>query len=71
MEEYKTRMVKEYQELREKYQKLHKTLVKHDAGTLEFKLNCPAELLKEQASTMGKYLYILEERAEIEGIELE
>lgn len=70
MEDYKERMKIEYQQVKERYNKLHKMLVKHDAGKLEFTPTCPIELLKEQASAMGKYLYILEVRAEIEDIEL-
>ena len=31
---------------------------------------CSLELLKEQASYMGRYLYTLEVRAEIEGVKL-
>lgn len=71
MEAYKERMILEYRQLKEKYEKLHKMLVKHDAGKLEFTPTCPIELLREQASVMGKYLYILEERAVIEDINLE
>ena len=70
MEDYKVRMVSEYKELKEKYNKLHSMLVKHDAKKLGFKFNCPVELLREQCGYMGKYLYILEVRAEIEGIDL-
>ena len=69
MEEYKERMVKEYTELRERYTKLHKMLIKHDAGQLEFKINCPIGLLREQASIMDRYLNILEMRAIIERVE--
>lgn len=50
--------------------KLHKMLVKYDAGTLEFKPTCPIELLRKQKSTMGEYLNILEIRAEIEKVTL-
>ena len=71
MNDYKDRMVHEYKELKIKYQKLHKMLVKYDAGTLDFNLSCPVELLRKQKSIMGKYLNILEIRAEIEGIDLE
>ena len=70
MEDYKERMKIEYQQVKERYDKLHKMLVKHDAGKPEFISTCPIELLKEQASAMGRYLYILEVRAEIEDIEL-
>lgn len=68
--DYKERMRNEYIELKDKYDKLHRMLVKYDAGKLDFALNCPIELLREQAATMGKYLYILETRALIEGVEL-
>ena len=70
MEDYKVRMKNEYAELRGKYDKLHKMLVKYDAGKLGFELNCPVQLLRDQAAAMGKYLYILETRALIEGVEL-
>ena len=63
-------MVNEYKEVKERYEKLHRMLVKHDAGKLEFTPTCPIDLLREQASVMGRYLYILEERAVIEDIEL-
>lgn len=68
MEDYKYRMVQEYRELKAKYNALHKMIVKYEAGTLGFKLNCPIDLLKEQKGIMGKYLNILEIRSEIEGV---
>ena len=68
--DYKERMRNEYIELKDKYEKLHRMLVMHDAGKLDFTPHCPIELLREQAATMGKYLYILETRALIEGVEL-
>ena len=70
MEPWKERMVQEYKELKERYTKLHKMLVKYDAGKLEFEPKCPIDLLREQAGAMGKYLYILEVRAVIENVEL-
>lgn len=68
MEAYKQRMKVEYKDLKDKYDKLHKMLVKAEAGTLDFKLSCPIDLLKKQASLMGQYLNVLEVRSEIEGI---
>ena len=68
--DYKERMRNEYIELKDKYDKLHRMLVKYDAGKLDFTPSCPIELLREQAATMGKYLYILETRALREGGEL-
>lgn len=70
MEEYKIRFVNEYKELKNRYQKLHNMLVRFDAGKLDFTPTCPIQLLREQAAVMGKYLYILEERAVIEDIDL-
>lgn len=70
MEPWKERMVQEYGELKDRYTKLHKMLVKFDAGKLEFEPKCPVDLLRKQASVMGRYLYILEVRALIEGVEL-
>lgn len=68
--DYKERMVAEYKALKERYGKLRMMLVKYDAGKLEFTPTCPIGLLREQAATMGRYLYILEERALIEEIDL-
>ena len=70
MEDYKLRFVAEYCDLEDKYQKLHKMLVKYDAGKLEFTPTCPIDLLRKQASIMGQYLYVLETRAQIEDIKL-
>lgn len=70
-EKYKERFLIEYKETKERYDKLHKIIVKYTAGKLDFKLNCDIELLKEQAKYMGNYLFILEVRAEIEGVDLD
>jgi N-acetylmuramoyl-L-alanine amidase len=67
---YVERMKAEYRELKERYDKLHRIVVKYDAGTLDFTPTCPIELLKKQAKAMGEYLYVLEVRAEIEGVAL-
>ena len=68
--DYKERFKGEYLQTKIRYEKLHHMIVKYDAGTLEFTPTCPIELLKEQKSHMGRYLYYLEVRAEIEGIKL-
>lgn len=70
MESYKLRMINEYRELKEKYDKLYRMLVKYDAGKLDFIPTCPIDLLRKQASLMGQYLYVLETRAVIEGVNL-
>ena len=67
---YVSRMIAEYHELKDKYTKLHRMLVKHEAGTLDFEPTCPIELLEHQANVMDEYLHTLEVRAEIENVEL-
>ena len=68
--DYQERFKAEYYQTRIRYEKLHKMVVKYEAGTLNFTPKCSIELLKEQKKHMGCYLYSLEVRAEIEGIEL-
>ena len=68
--DYKERFQAEYRQTKIRYDKLHAMIVKADAGKLEFELTCPLELLKRQAAAMGQYLYCLEVRAQIEGVEL-
>ena len=69
-EDYKDRFKAEYYQTKIRYDKLHKMVVKMEAGTLEFEPTCGIDLFKEQLAYMGKYLYVLEVRAQIEGIEL-
>lgn len=67
---WQERFEQEYAYVKSKYERLHRMIVKYEAGTLDFKPNCSLEILKRQAAAMGSYLYILEMRSEIEGIEL-
>ena len=67
---YKQRFINEYVELKDRYNKLHKMLVKYDAGKLEFTPTCPIDMLRKQKSLMGQYLNVLEIRAMIEDVEL-
>lgn len=67
-DDYKKRVLGEYLELKERYDKLHKLLIKHEAGTLDFSLSCPIGLLERQCTLMGQYLKVLEIRMEIEDI---
>jgi hypothetical protein len=67
---YKDRFLVEYAELKDRYTKLHRMIVKYDAKTLDFTPTCPIDLLRQQKSLMGQYLNVLEIRAEIEGITL-
>ena len=66
---YKLRFAAEYFQTKIRYDKLHKMLIKYEAGTLTFEPKCSLELLTEQAAHMYIYLKCLEVRAEIEGIE--
>lgn len=68
--DFKDRVIAEYWQTKIRYNKLHRMIIKHDAGTLEFELNCPIDLLRGQAGVMGNYLEYLEIRAEIEKIDL-
>ena len=69
--DWKERFVQEYKELEERYNKLHRMIIKYEAGTLDFTPNCSLGLLKEQEMYMGEYLRVLEIRSEIENIDLE
>lgn len=68
---YEHRFRAEYHQTKTRYERLHKIVVKAEAGTLDFKLSCDIDLLKKQKMFMGNYLYCLEVRAEIEGVDLE
>ena len=69
-EDYKDRFKAEYLQLKMRYNKLHNMVVKYEADKLEFKPSCNIELLKKQKAAMGNYLYYLEVRAQVEGIDL-
>ena len=68
--DWQIRFRQEYEQLKIRHFKLHKMLVKLEAGTLEFEPKCPAELLKHQEEVMAEYLRILETRAEFEKVSL-
>lgn len=70
-EDYKERFKAEYWQTKIRYERLHNICVKAQAGTLDFELTCPLQLLDHQRSCMGGYLRDLEVRAEIEGISLQ
>lgn len=70
-EDYKDRFKAEYYQTKIRYDKLHRMCVKLEAGTLDFIPDCPIELLKKQKSAIGNYLYLLEIRAQIEGIDID
>ena len=70
MTAYQVRFVKEYDDLCTRYMKLNSIINKYEKGTLDFELNCPIEMLKEQAETMWKYIEILWNRSEYEKVDL-
>lgn len=69
-EDYRERFKAEYYQTKIRYDKLHKMIVKMEAGTCDFAPSCSLEVNKEQAKYMGMYLHVLEVRAQIEKIEL-
>ena len=69
-EDYKDRFKAEYLQLKMRYNELHNMVVKYEANKLDFKPSCDIELLKKQKAAMGNYLYCLEVRAQVEGIDL-
>ena len=70
-EDYKERFKADYWQTKTRYNKLHKMIIRYEAGTLNFTRSCPLEVLKEQRRHMGEYLHSLEVRAEIDSIDLE
>lgn len=70
MEDYKKRLISEYNELLKRTRKLGIMLDKYENNKLDFELQCSFELLKAQHHAMLSYLYILYQRATIENIKL-
>ncbi len=64
------RFLAEYWQVRLRYEKLHKIIIKLEAGTLKIKPKTSIEILIKQESLMVQYLHMLEVQAEIEGINL-
>ena len=53
MEDWKRRFIDEYNALKDKYTKLHKTVIKYEAGTLNFEPKCSIEVLKKTKVRYG------------------
>ena len=79
-EDYKNRFKAEYWQTKIRYEKLKAFNTKIEAAEMtryekksveEPKHDCPGHLLRDQQTSMGHYLHILELRAEIEGIDLD
>ena len=52
-DDYKERAKGEYYFVRDKYEKLHRMIIKREANKLDFAPNCPMEQWKAQAAAMG------------------
>lgn len=66
MEAYKERYLKEIQELEHKIARLTLLIHRYDNDLLDFKLNCPIDLLKEQLEVMLCYADVLDRRYKFE-----
>ncbi len=69
-EDFRGRFKAEYWQTKIRHDKLAEMIKKYEAGTLPFAPKCSLELLKKQYVVMSEYLYLLEERARIEEIDL-
>ncbi len=70
-DDYRDRFKAEYYQLSIRREKLINILAREATGTLAFEPSCSINLLGEQVAAMGRYLAILEARAEAEGIILD
>ena len=69
-EDFRDRAKAEYYQLKIRHDRLSDMLTKYREGTLDFTPNCSYDLLHTQLVYMECYMNVLEERAEIEDIEL-
>lgn len=69
-DDYKERFKAEYYQVKIRHEKLETMIEKWDADELNFVPTCPREIYDEQLVYMLNYMYILEHRAELEGIDL-
>lgn len=68
--DYKDRFKAEYEQAKIRHDSLQSMIEKYENGSLDFEPTCEISLLKEQLYRMEGYIYILEARARVEGIEL-
>lgn len=68
--DYKERFQAEYYQLQTRYEKLKAMTEKLDKGELNFTPTCPREIYDSQLAAMKDYLYILEERAKLEDVDI-
>ena len=68
--DWKDRFIAEYLQIKIRYEKLHKLIVRREVGKIEFNTPIPLASWNEQAYYMGMYLHELEKQAVLHGIEL-
>ena len=68
--DYKERFKAEYYQLEYRYEKLKKMLDDWDNDKLSFTPTCDRDIYNTQIVSMGVYLNVLRQRAEIENVEL-
>ena len=68
--DYKDRFKAEFWQLSIRYHKLRDIISRAENNILDFRPQCPLYILRIQLSEMKEYLGTLQERAEIEGIDL-
>lgn len=69
-EDYKDRFIAEYWQVRARFDKLCIMHSRMKDGTLDFEPTCPIEIYTKQLDAMVQYIDVLEQRAELEGINL-
>jgi hypothetical protein len=69
-QDWKDRFLAEYLQVKIRYEKLHRLIVRREVGMIDFDTPIPLESWKEQAKHMGMYLYELEKQAVLHGVEL-
>lgn len=70
-EDYKKRVATEYQELKERVEKLHSFILSIECGYPLHETPTPIGVLQQQEFAMKQYLLALETRAKYEKINLE
>lgn len=70
-DDYKTRIVEEYRELKERISKLDDAVTRYKRGELEFKPKCLGGMIVAQLYIMQDYLHVLFDRIKAMGISLD
>ena len=68
--DYKERFKAEFWQLSIRYHKLRDIISRAEVNLLDFRPQCPLYVLRIQLEEMKGYMRTLQERAEIEGIDL-